>query len=314
MYIGNYKGGRNESFMYGWDLKEKWFDYDLTSAYTTIMGFLGHPVYSQMSVLKNPLSLSDKDLINSYMIIKCKFKFPDSVKYPSIPCYVDDTTTVYPLTGEALLTGFEYKLAKSQGCVIEIDECFIIPFKKIDKNGFINLCESKKSLSKFDKDQEVFIESSIDKPYYEVIKELQQKRRLYPKKSLYNKLYKEMANSIYGNVVRGISNKRVFDIKSNGMVNLTANELSNPIIGSHITSMVRTVIGETLHNINKLGGKIVSVTTDGFITNIENLELLLMELPSNETYFVRLYRKMRKMLGFDLEAYELKNSGVGIAS
>jgi len=36
------------------------------------------------------------------------------------------------------------------------------------------------------------------------------------------------------------------------------------------------VIGECLENISKIPGKIVSVTTDGFITNIENLESKLV--------------------------------------
>lgn len=283
------------------------------------MGFLGHPMYSLMTVHKdiNPAELNDFLMMNSYVIIKCKFVFPTETKYPSIPCYVDDTTTIYPLSGAALLTGFEYKLAKNQGCEIFIDECFVIPFKTIPKEEQEKLMNSKNLSNKqnlFETNQEIAIESPINKPYYSVIKELQKKRSMYAKKSLYNLLYKEMANSIYGNVVRGISNKRVFDIKTNSMVNLTANELSNPIIGSHITAMVRTVIGETLHNINKLGGRVVSVTTDGFITDIQDLEKRLMELPPEDTYFVRLYQKMRSMLEFPPEAFEVKNMGLGLAS
>ena len=45
-YIGNYKGGRNESFMYGGDDKVHWYDYDLISAYTTGMKDLSLPNYS----------------------------------------------------------------------------------------------------------------------------------------------------------------------------------------------------------------------------------------------------------------------------
>lgn len=46
-FIGNYKGGRNESFMYGVDKKSEWYDYDLTSAYTTAMSYLSLPDYGR---------------------------------------------------------------------------------------------------------------------------------------------------------------------------------------------------------------------------------------------------------------------------
>lgn len=46
-YIGNYKGGRNESFMYGSENNIEWFDYDLSSAYTTGMSHLTLPAYNR---------------------------------------------------------------------------------------------------------------------------------------------------------------------------------------------------------------------------------------------------------------------------
>jgi hypothetical protein len=50
-YIANYKGGRNESFMYGVDTNSLWYDYDLISAYTTSMADLGLPSYSETSLI-----------------------------------------------------------------------------------------------------------------------------------------------------------------------------------------------------------------------------------------------------------------------
>lgn len=41
----------------------------------------------------------------------------------------------------------------------------------------------------------------------------------------------------------------------------------------------RSVIGEFLHNIHKLCGKVVSVTTEGFISDIEDLDNKLLKLP-----------------------------------
>jgi hypothetical protein len=50
-FIANYKGGRNESFMYGCDEKTNWIDYDLTSAYTTGMADLALPDYYNGSLI-----------------------------------------------------------------------------------------------------------------------------------------------------------------------------------------------------------------------------------------------------------------------
>lgn len=60
--------------------------------------------------------LTEKDLLSGYIIIiiNTTFKFPTTVKYPYIPCYIDETTTVYPLQGSCLLTGPEYILAMLQ--------------------------------------------------------------------------------------------------------------------------------------------------------------------------------------------------------
>jgi hypothetical protein len=46
-YIGKYKGGRNESFMYGGEENTHWFYYDLVSAHTTAKAYLTLPSYNQ---------------------------------------------------------------------------------------------------------------------------------------------------------------------------------------------------------------------------------------------------------------------------
>lgn len=215
-YIGNYKGGRNESFMYGSEDQINWFDYDLVSAYTTSMAHLGLPDYSRGHLIPNSdvESMTSKELLKGYLIVNCTFKFPSKVKYPSIPCYIDSNTTVYPLTGNSLLTGPEYLLAKQQGCIFSIKSAYYIPPK-----------ETKRRVGN--------IELSIPvKPFCSIIKDIQAKRREYPKGSVLNLLYKEMGNSIYGNVVRGMSNKKSFDTQSGKMLRVGATEISNPILAS----------------------------------------------------------------------------------
>jgi hypothetical protein len=74
-------------------------------------------------------------ILYSYLIIKTEFKFPKSVKYPSIPCFVDKDTTGYPLEGEAVLTGSEYVVARKMGCIFNIKSIFYLPYKKVRKDN-----------------------------------------------------------------------------------------------------------------------------------------------------------------------------------
>lgn len=119
-----------------------------------------------------------------------------------------------------------------------------------------------------------------------------------------------MGNSIYGNVCQGISNKRKFDVKVGKNLPIEPSSLSNPILASYTTAFIRSVVGECLDNINKLGGKIVSVTTDGFITDLPDLENKLLNCKNN--YLFKEYRKIRFELSKNPEGIELKQAGVGI--
>jgi hypothetical protein len=133
-------------------------------------------------------------------------------KFPSIPVNVDENLTCYPLRGEAVITGIEFCLAKRQGCnFIEIHDIFLIPFtrEKVEDETVIGF-----------------------RPFFEVVKELKRRRSLHEKKTFGNLLEKEKVNSIYGLTVKGINDKRKFDIKLGKTVRMEANDLSNPIIAS----------------------------------------------------------------------------------
>jgi hypothetical protein len=73
---------------------------------------------------------------------------------------------------------------------------------------------------------------------------------------------------------------------------------------------VRSVIGELLHFIAELDGLVVSVTTDGFITNISDLEE-----KCNTPLFTQ-YKRLRYSLSKDDKGVglEIKAVGKGIVS
>lgn len=72
----------------------------------------------------NPLLDDDDKLVYNYYLIHADFQFKASVKYPSIPVFVDQTATVYPLSGRAFLTGAEFLVARNQGCNFNIFSVF----------------------------------------------------------------------------------------------------------------------------------------------------------------------------------------------
>ena len=298
MYIANYKGGRNESYMYGYENTTKWYDIDIKGAYPTVMRLLGCPDYEHAMILdpKKFQKSNWETWINSYTILSVNFEFPENVKYPSIPCNLDETTTVYPLKGSAYITSLDYSVAIKQNAKIFIKEVFVIPFKypKSDKNNI-----NKKA--------------SYIRPFDSCIQTIQKNRSKFQKGTLNNALWKEIGNSIYGLVVRGLNEKLKFNSRTGDMTRMEGNDLSNPIIACYITSFIRCIIGELLHVNSLLGGKAVSATTDGLITNIENLEDKACE------YFKKNWKGKSILLEFkkiidNQDAIEVKNEGKGIMS
>jgi hypothetical protein len=203
------------------------------------------------------------------------------------------------------MTGYEYLLAKKLGCEFQKVFATAIPYKTSEEenltNDFFEDCLINESLDWL-KD---FISHA---PFLEIIKKLQYLRSLYPKKSFGNLFYKLLANTIYGLICQGLGGKRKFDTKTNDMTTLNAGLLSNPILAANITGFIRSVITETLNNINELGGSVISVTTDGFITDVADLEEKLLKINPEKTLFFRSYRLMRKALSDSPTAFELKNT------
>lgn len=237
----------------------------------------------------------------SYTVIYTEFKFPKDTMYPSIACKLDEDSCSYPLRGTSIITGMDYVVAKNLGCEFRIKDIYHIPFK------WIKEVKGNKKVLKLRK-----------APFKDCIKEIQGLRRKYEKDSFENLMYKEIGNSLYGLVVRGINNKMKYDVRSGEMKRMEGNDLSNPIIASWITSFIRCVIGELLGKVDKLGGDVVSTTTDGFITDVEGLEEKVLKSTTGKS-LMKEYRKIRLDLSGVESCLEVKNrdkdkkeGGVGI--
>lgn len=276
------------------------------------MAALGNPNYSGAEIIDQDtlLNMTNERLLYSYTVARVKFQFPDEIKYPSIPCYIDESTTIYPLSGEAVLTGIEIKLAIKQGCVITVIEAFTIPFE-VYREKDENSPENWKCMLN-NKGAEKIL------PFTGVIRLVQNMRTKYPRGSINNLMYKQIGNSIYGSLVRGMNDNRKMDLVTGESKRINATVLSNPILASWTTAFIRSVIGECLHQISILGGKVISVTTDGFITDIDNLECKLLESFKIDKYNSLLgeYRSLRDLLTGEKNSggLEIKHTGVGMTS
>lgn len=254
---------------------------------------LGDPVYERVETLSRTRlnNLKDEELLRSYYYISGSFKFEKDVKYPSIPTDLPGSgpgplLSIYPSSGHCAITGYEYLLAvRIQKCKFLVDKAFRIPTTEYA-------------------------------PFRRIMLTLQRERRKHPKGSLLNVLYKLLGNGGYGILCRGFSDQRSFDIETGSTKRMPANDISNIVLGAATTSLARSVIGELLHNINVLGGKVVSVTTDGFITDIKDLENVILNSKSKgiSKTFLNLYRSTREYLCGNPEALEMKNSVRGLLS
>ena len=269
-----------------------------------IASLLVNPDYNKLVYLNKFTDLDEIDFTEGYSALRVKFNLPDSIKYPPIPVTLDETITIYPLKGESLITGLEFKAALnilSQhdhdfNNYIKIIHGLYIPFKK-----------------KFLPEEEKWVFDY--KPFFDIINELQANRRKHPKKSAMERIWKDLGNMLYGKVVCGISNKSSLDARTNLMKSMTGSEITNPIIGSWITGFVRALIAELLNATHAIGGRICSATTDGFVCDIENLEQKLLKYFEDIKYkdsFLARYRHIRLLLSGDPSALEIKTTVKGL--
>jgi len=234
-----YHGGRNESFMIGPTAAGNWNDWDLKGAYTTGLCDLLVPDYANMRMSSDP-----NDFIGHVMgFAYVDFTFPAATRFPCLPVRSEQYGLRFPLSGLAYVTAPEIELALSIGATIEIKHGVIVPWV----SGSQHLFEDFTRL-------------------------IQRLRREYPKKSLEEVMVKEVGNSLYGKLAQGLSGKNAFDTATGLSKTIGPSAVTNPYMAAHTTGLIRAVCGELLHRVPP-HRTVVSVTTDGFLTDAPEQEL-----------------------------------------
>ncbi|EFH4375341.1 hypothetical protein ACXPFP_003758 [Escherichia coli] len=238
--INCYHGGRNECFMMGVTPSDHWYDYDLAGAYTTGLLDILTPDYGNIRLGKNPDDYCGH--VMGFALVT--FRFPESVPYPSLPVRTDQYGLFFPLSGESWATAPEIELALSLGAEMTIHNGIIVPW----------ICDTSPHNSE---------STSVFLPFVQQVRE---NRNRHIKGSLEEKFWKEIGNSLYGKLAQGLRAKTAFDTARGLNRSLPPSSVTQPFFAAHVTGFIRAVVGE-LMNALPSDSSVVSVTTDGFLTN-----------------------------------------------
>ncbi|MEL0614841.1 DNA polymerase [Marinomonas arenicola] len=229
--ISTFHGGRNEAFWLGLTPEQDFNDFDIPSCYTAAMIGLREIDYDSSYQIKDAEGL----IGDQCSLALVEFSFPEGTLYPSLPVRID-SGLVYPLSGESFCTGHELEVAIAQNAKIKVKEGMVFPWKNDDR----------------------IFESYVSK--------VRDKRNSFDKGSFDELLWKELGNSLYGKLAQGLRGKNGFDIESGLSNQLPYTALTNPFFATYVTGLARAMLSEILHAIPR-EYEVISVTTDGFLTN-----------------------------------------------
>ncbi|MDV5170981.1 hypothetical protein [Photobacterium rosenbergii] len=241
-----YHGGRNESFVSGPTAEDTWNDFDAPSCYTSILIGLRQLDYDNMFMTHNLKELfGDK-----CALARVSFKFPAGTRFPSLPVRTESFGLIYPLEGVTYCTGHELEVAYNQGAEITVKQGFVVPWLN---------------------------QASIFEPFMQWVR---QQRLAHEKGSFDERLFKECGNSVYGKLAQGLRRKTSFEVESGLNKPLLPSTLTNPFFAAYTTGLARALMSEMLNGVPS-HRTVVSVTTDGFLTDAELDEINLSGPISN---------------------------------
>lgn len=269
----SFYGGRNECFLYGIH-KGPWYDYDLSGAYSIAMQMLGTPIFSECH---EKTDLNDVSL-SEYVSARIDFEFPIDTPFPCFPIKDDEGRgLIFPLKGRTWASSPEIILARELGAKISLAEkCYYsVPVG--------------------------------DRIFGEAVKVMIGKReeakKEYGVKSIYDLLWKEMINSVYGKLGQGLSGKRAFSTRKRATRETPFSPITMPFMASYVTSFIRACVTAAMTEIVRAGYRIASVTTDGFLSDAPPEVVFGL----NAFGFGDIYRNLRLEVAGKDDMFEIKH-------
>jgi hypothetical protein len=270
-----YYGGRNECFIYGIHNADEWNDYDLSGAYPTAMAMLQNPDFSKVTTLTGDIITMDP---LSYTFGLIDFEFPENTMYPCLP--IKDPKgrgLVFPLRGRTYASAPEIYAALKMGAKIR----------------WVQVGIQVGTSDRFD----------MGEALADLLKARAEAKKVYGKGSVQELRLKEMVNSIYGKLAQGLARKRSYSTRTDSVNDLPPSIITQPMIASMVTSLVRAIVSVAMHQLHERGFRIASVTTDGFLTDAPYEVLNSLNLFG----FKSVYEAVRNTLVGDPTVWEIKH-------
>jgi len=241
-----YHGGMNSAFYMGPTPIGMYFDWDLTSAYSTAM--LSIPLID----FDNPVTTTKLEDFMSDAIgfAHVDYEYPDSLRYPGLPVDGAHRGLLYPRKGSSYCTAAELAVAAMHGCQIRVRHGVIFRARKAQEQG---------------DDIRIF------EPF---VREGRRMRAMYAKGSAQEQYMKLVLNGAYGRLAQGLKEKTVFDTRSAGSVQMPRSAITNEVMAAHVTGLIRATLAEIGASLRP-DRRLYSITTDGFITDASLDELPL---------------------------------------
>ena len=248
-----YKGGYNASTSIGW-YEGMTYDYDLKNAYPTSMALCMDIDWLSDKVIAREWR-NEKMLLEDFhspydpIFGNFKFKFPESVKYPCISVKVEGNM-IYPRSYE-----------NSDGVYACGPEIYLA----LCLGAEVTAVRAVKGKYRLNNDKTVSF--SLRAVVKDFITDRTLAKKVYGEDSLAETLLKTAVNSLYGKTAQDIIEKETWDAYRQQMVNIGGSAMTSPAHASIITAGVRACLLATMNELDSLGYKVYSVTTDGFISN-----------------------------------------------
>lgn len=252
-YHGGYNGCSEVGFF-----PQETHDFDLRNAYPTAMCLVPdvdweNPVWfhiqDRLMDIRDFQSSGDGFSPAALFVGYCRFRFPDSVKFPCIPVNVDGVP-VYPRSSDGLdgvyIAGPYIYLALRLGASVFCENGYFI-------NSLLtpDMHESRSlsyAVKQFVQDRS----RAIDK---------------HGKKSLEELILKAMVNAGYGKNAQNVVQKHTWSAYKDIMEDLGCSAITNPVSAMMTTAIVQCVLLASQNQLHDLGYMACSVTTDGFISD-----------------------------------------------
>lgn len=296
LFARAYHGGYNSCCKPGY-YTQVTYDYDLKNAYPTAMCLVPdvdweEPVYK--TILKECITMEhfrnpETGEINPFILMaaRVEFEFPEDVRFPCIPCLIDDVP-FFPQSdgiGDGVYAaGPEIYLALQLGAYVFCHEGIILKARRCyDGTNSQSLRYAVKQL----------------------VTDRNKAKVQYGKGSLQELILKLMVNAGYGKIAQNVIPKMKWDSYRGTMTEMGPSQITNPVAACMITSIVRALLLAVQNQIAGIGGNTYSVTTDGFIGDCSHEQLKSLDL-----YGMRPFVEEARLFltdGCDAELWETKH-------